>query len=174
VVEQVGGLVVVGEIPKLVNAKESWSEVVAQPPSPKLWGIGGVELVEHVGGGANEHGVTIENGLMSDVFEEHCFSDAVGSEQDEVASLTQEVEGDGGLDESTIDFLGPVPVEVCDGLESSELGAIEPTFEASARFVVGLDSGELLEDLDRGELFLSCSGEKVIEIFGEMSQAEPS
>ena len=65
--EEVGGVFVVGEIAKLVDAEQLWSKVLSQTLASELGRVG-VELVEHVGSGTNEHGVSIEHGLVGDVF----------------------------------------------------------------------------------------------------------
>ena len=109
---------------------------------------------------------------MSDVFEEHGFAESVGAEDEEVSALSDELETECGLDESAVDFLGPVPIKIGEGLEPADLGALEPAFEASAGFVVGLDAGEKLELLQGGESVLGGASEEVVEIIGESPESE--
>lgn len=109
---------------------------------------------------------------MSDAFEEHGFAKSVGAEDEEVSALSDELETECGFDESAVDFLGPVPIEVCDGLEPADLGALEPAFKASAGFIFGLDAGEKLELLQGGEAVFGGASKEVVEIVGESPESE--
>ena len=169
--EEVGGVFIVGEIAKLVDAKQLWSKILSQTLASELGRVG-VELVEHVGNGANEYGVSIEHGLVGDVFEDHGFAETVGAEHDEVASLAEELEGQGGLDGAAVDLLGPVPVEVCDGFETADFGEFETSLETSLDLVVDFETGELFEDLTGRELFLRGAGQEVIEVIGDVVETE--
>ena len=132
----------------------------------------GVELIEHIGSGANEHGVSFEHGLVSDVFENHGFAKSIGAEHDEVSPLTEEVECHGGFDGAAVDFLGPVPIEVDDGFEAADLGMFEPAYETTSPFVFDFDAGELFEHLNGGKLFLGGAGEKVIDVVSDVFEPE--
>ncbi len=171
VVEEVGGVFVVGEIAELIDAKQPGAKVLSQTLASELGRIG-VELVEHVGSGTNEHGVTFENGLVRDVFEDHGFAESVGAEHDEVASLAEEVEGQCRLDGAAVDPLGPVPVEVGDGFETADHGKFETALETPSHLVVDFDAGELFEDLTGRELFLGGAGQEVIEVVGDVVEIE--
>jgi len=167
-VEKVGGMVVVGKVAKLVNADESWPEVLTEAP-PSLFGRVAIELIEQFGGGAVEHGVAGEDGVVGDVFEDHGFADAVGTEEDEVSAFGDEVETEGGVDGGAVDVFGPAPVEVGHGLESSESGAFETSFEASVGFVFGFEGGELLQDGGGGPLVSGGSSDEVLKVEAEGS-----
>jgi len=170
-VEEVGGVLVIGEISELIDGKELWAKVLSKTAPTELRGIT-VEIVEKFGDGLDEYGVAFEQSLVSDVFEEHGFAESVGAEDEEVSALSDELETECGLDESAVDFLGPVPIEVSDGLEPADLGALESAFEASAGFVVGLDACEKLELLQGGEPVLGGASEEVVEIIGESPESE--
>ena len=169
--EEVGGVFVIGEIAQLVDAKQLWAKVLSQTLASELGGIG-VELVEHVGNGTNEHGVAFEHGLVGDVFEDHGFAEPVGAKDDEVASLAEEVEGQCGLDGAAVDLLGPVPVEIGDGFESTDFGEFETALETPTDLAIDFDTGELFEDLTGREPFLRGAGQEVIEVVGDVVETE--
>ena len=171
VVEEIGGVLVIGEISELIDGKKFWAKVLSKTSPTELRGIT-VEIVEKFGDGLDEYGVAFEQSLVSDVFEEHGFAESVGAEDEEVSAVSDELKAQGGLNESAVDFLGPVPIEVGEGLEPANLGALEPAFEASAGFIVGLDAGEKLELLYGGESVLGDSSEEVVEVVSESPEAE--
>jgi hypothetical protein len=82
---------------------------------------------------------------VGDVFGDHRFAEAVGAEQEKVASFGNELQGEGGFNEVAVDFLGPVPVEVGDGLEAAEVSVAQAPFDAAPGAVLKLLSGELIE-----------------------------
>ena len=104
-----------------------------------------------------------ESGLVGEVLGDHGLAEAVGAEQNEVAALLDEVEGQGALDDVALDLLGPVPVEVGDGLEAADAGALEASLEAAPRTFGQLEADDLLDDLARREAALGGAGQEVLE-----------
>ncbi len=92
-----------------------------------------MEIGKDLGGGAEHHAVASLKGGVGDVFRDHRFPQTVGTHQDEIASFGNEVQCQGALDDGTVDFLGPVPLEVGDGFEAADMRALEAAFEGTTR-----------------------------------------
>src|SRR6185369_9701734 len=118
-VEQVGSVVVVGVVSDLVDAEQVGS-CVGGDLSSSSFGRVAVDVVEQLGGGAEEDTVSGEYGLVGDVLGDQGLADAVGSEQEEVSTFAHKVEGEGALEQGAVDPLGPVPVEIGEGLEGAD------------------------------------------------------
>lgn len=58
-----------------------------------------------------------------DVLDQHGLAGAVGFEHDDLSAFAGKVERDGAFELGSVDLLGPVPVEVGNGLESAEPAA---------------------------------------------------
>jgi hypothetical protein len=102
--------------------------------------------------------------MVSNVFGNHGFSQTLRSNENDVFGSSDEVQREGALDGVARDFLGPVPIEVGDGFESTELAASGPTFETSSGAVLLLKFGDAFEELARGKALLSGMGKQVIEL----------
>ncbi len=57
-----------------------------------------MQVSEQFWRGAEDNGVTSEDAVVSNVFGEHGFAQAVGAQQDEIARFGDEVECEGALD----------------------------------------------------------------------------
>jgi hypothetical protein len=56
------------------------------------------------------------------------FAHSDGTQKDDVGFLGQELQTEQILDLEPIDFLGPVPAELFEGLDDREAGSFDPTF----------------------------------------------
>jgi hypothetical protein len=110
-VEQVGGVGVVGEIADLVDVEQARSGVAGETAAKSLRPARAQVFDQLRGGGAQDREAGHDR-LMCDVPGDHGLAEAVGADQGEVASLTDELERERALDEVAFDLLGPVPVEV--------------------------------------------------------------
>src|SRR5215207_1581964 len=169
--EEVGGVIVVGEVADLVDAEQVGSSVGGDLSASLLWRVA-VDVVEQLGGGAEEDRVAFEDGLFGDVLGEQCLADAVWSEQDEVSALAQEVQVQGAFDEGPVDLAGPAPVEVCDGLEGAESAVGASSFEGSPGAVGGFQSQDLFDEGSGCEPVLGGAGDEVVEGVGGGAHAE--
>ena len=59
--------------------------------------------------------------VLCDVFEDHGFADAVGSDEHGVVAAFDEVEAEKLLDRSSIDLLWPRPIEVDHGFGGADM-----------------------------------------------------
>ena len=57
------------------------------------------------------------------------FAQSVGAQKDDVGFLGQELQTEQILDLEPIDFLGPVPAELFEGLDDREAGSFNPPFD---------------------------------------------
>ena len=115
--EQIGIAVVVGEIAKFVDAQQLEAAVVAESAVESACGFGAREVEKEFGGRDEEGRMTGLHGAICDVLGQHGLAQALGSDQYDIAILGEEVESEGGFDESPVDSLGPVPVEVAHWFE---------------------------------------------------------
>jgi len=133
----------VGEVSDFVDDQEVLPGVEAQPALKQGVGVEGGEFAEHAGGGCEAHGMAFEDGAVGDIGGDGGLADAIGSDQDEVGGLVEEVEGHEVLDGHAVASPWPVPVEVGERLELSEAGVGEASLEASGApfFLLPRDQG---------------------------------
>ena len=82
--EQVGVAIAVGQVPQLVDDEEARFRVMHQPPGQCHRAILAGKIVEHLTGGGESHGVSAEDGLVSDVLSDGRLADAVGPDEQRV------------------------------------------------------------------------------------------
>jgi len=80
-----------------------------------------MEFLQQRGRGAEQDRVSRQHGGMADVLGDHGLAQAIGTDQNQVTSLGEEVQGQCPFDHIAFDFLGPRPVEVGHGLELLDL-----------------------------------------------------
>ena len=90
------------------------------------------ELAEQLAGAGEQHGVTVDHRLMGDVAGEGGFADPVGADQDGVGCVLEEVERHQRLEGCAVAAFGPVPIEVAERLETSDMSGAQAALEASA------------------------------------------
>src|SRR5271157_4556763 len=88
--QQVGSVSVVGEVTTFIDDQQVGAGIEAEIAAAAGGGIA-LEVGEQVAGGAKESGVAGEHGGVGDILGDHRFSEPVGSADDEVAALGQEV-----------------------------------------------------------------------------------
>src|SRR5271166_4609353 len=64
--------------------------------------------------------------LPSDVLRQGRLADAVGTDDDDIGGLLEEVERHQRLDGGSVAALGPVPVEVAQRLEAADMSGLQP------------------------------------------------
>ena len=143
------------------------SGVEAQPALEQGIAVEGGELAEDACGGCEAHGMALQHGAAGDICGDCGLSDAVGSDQDEIGCLLEEVECHEVLDGHAVASSGPVPVEVGEGLELSEAGVGEASFEASAAplFFLPVDQGGQPSGPDRRQAILADPRDLHRELF---------
>ena len=90
--DQVGGACVVGEISELIDDQQHWACVVPQAAFERAGGLLSVEVKQQVGGGGEESGVSGEDGLVGNVLRQHCFPQALRTNEDDVLATGEEIE----------------------------------------------------------------------------------
>src|SRR5277367_3806767 len=172
--EQVGVSVVEGEVADLVEDEQSDVGVVAQASLECARGLLCAEVEQSLCGGDEEDGAPGEDGVVGEILGNGGLAEAAGSDEDDVSGGGEEVQGEQGFDQGSVDGVGPVPVEVGDGLELLEATAGEAPLEASPGAIFVLESGNVLEQLGRSPALLGGEGDDVIEGGGGDGQAERS
>src|SRR5262245_13333587 len=94
-----------------------------------------------------------------------------GADEDQIAGFGEEVEGEGTLDEGSVDFLGPVPVEVGHGFETAQAGLGEAAFQAAAGLVRRFAAGDFFQQLAGGPALGGGAGQQVVEALSGEEQA---
>lgn len=110
---------------------------------------------------------------MADVLSDHGLAQTIGADQNKVASLGEEVQGQGTFDHIAFDLLGPRPVEV--GHRLKLLGSL-----TAATFVPGCD-GRVRRPRSRPQMFQNLAWrpalfggarQKVVHVAGHGMQAD--
>ncbi len=78
------------------------------------------DLVKQIGGGAKQNAVAGGDGGVGDVLGKECFTEAIGSDQNEIARLGDEIESQSAFDQIAVDFGGPAPVEIGERLKAAD------------------------------------------------------
>ena len=114
------------------NDEKAGTGVVAQAAAQSGVAVEGGEVSEHLAGTGEQHGVAVDQCLIGDVAGERRLADAVGTDQDDVGGVGEEVERHQRLDSGAVATLGPGPVEVGERLEAADMGGAQPALEAAA------------------------------------------
>ena len=88
-VEQVGRLVIEGQIPDLIDAQQANIGVGAQFAAAAFRSLA-VQFFQQRRGGAKQHGMTGQHGGVADVLRDHGLAQTVAAHQDEIAGLAAE------------------------------------------------------------------------------------
>ena len=123
----------VGQITDLIDHQESGGGVVAQAAAQSGVAVEGREIAQQFAGTGKQHGMAVEDRLMGDVLGEHGLADAIGSDQNGVAGVLEEVECHQGLDGGAVAAFRPSPVEIAQRFEAADMGAGQAPFQAAAR-----------------------------------------
>ena len=101
---------------------------------------------------------------MGNVLGDHGFAETLSCDEDDVFSRGDEVERECGLDGVSRNFLGPIPIEISDGFESTELAASGSSLQTPSRAVSLLEVCDVFEELTRGKALFCGVGNEVIEL----------
>ena len=142
--KQVGGAGVVREIANFVDAEDLGAGIEGELTTAECGRVT-LQVSEQFWGGAEDDGVTSEDGRVSNVFDEHGFAEAIGAEQDEVAGFGDEVEGQSALDEGAVDLFRPKPIEVGEWFEAAQAGQAQAAFETAPGLVAYFRRRDLFE-----------------------------
>lgn len=137
-VQEVGGVVVIGKIGKLIDDEQLWSDIGLKPSVAERWGIA-LEMLNDIGGGAKQDGMAGKDSTVGDVPGDHGFAETVATDEYEIACFTDEIKGEGLFDNDAIDLSGPVPVEISHGFEATDAREAETMFETEAGAFGGFD-----------------------------------
>ena len=91
-----------------------------------------MQISQDVGSGTEQDRVTGLSGGMRDILGNHRFSEAVSAHQDQVASFGDEVQSERAFDRGTVDFGGPVPIEVGHGFKATDAGVLKAPLQGTA------------------------------------------
>src|SRR4051794_25143430 len=76
--------------------------------------------------------MALDQGLVGDVLCQHRLADAVRADQHDVGGLAKELERHQRIDAEAIAALGPIPVEVAERLEATDMSRAQPSLQAAA------------------------------------------
>src|ERR1700684_3831851 len=90
------------------------------------------QFTEQLAGGGEQNSMTVDHRLMCEIAGQGGFTDAVWANQHGVGCVLEEVEAHQRLEGSPIDRRGPAPIEVAQGFEAADMGALKAALEAAA------------------------------------------
>ena len=76
--------------------------------------------------------MAVDHRLMGEITGQGGFADAIRADQHGVGRVLEEVEGHQRFEGCPVDGGGPVPVEVAQGFEATDMCALKATLEATA------------------------------------------
>jgi len=130
--QQIGVAVGIGEVADLIDGEEIGTGIVAQPPPQGGIAVERGEIAEQLPGACEQHGMALDERLMCDVAGEGRFTHPVGTDQDDVGGVLEEVERHQGFEGRAIGAFGPLPIEVAGRFEAADVCGAEPTLQAAA------------------------------------------
>ncbi len=128
--EQVSGARVVAEIPHLVDAKQLRTRVVTKSVLKGVRRLALGQIGKQSARGGKQSRNAVQNRLVTEILRQHGLADAIGTEEDQILCLRDEVETEGLLQRISVDALGPRPVEVREGSEAAQVCSGNATLQA--------------------------------------------
>ena len=105
---------------------------MAQAASQRGIAVERAKVAEQLARAGEQDRVPLDQRLVGDVLRQGRFADAVGTDDDDIGGLLEEVERHQRLDGGAVAALGPVPVEVAQRLEAADMSGLQPPFQAAA------------------------------------------
>src|ERR1700749_3027808 len=104
---------------------------MSQPAAQSGIAVERGQFTEQLAGGGEQNSVTVDHRLMGEIARQGGFADAVRANQHGVGCVLEEVEAHQRLEGSPVDRRGPVPVEVAQRFEATDMGALKAPLEAA-------------------------------------------
>jgi hypothetical protein len=95
-------------------------------------------------GGAEQDGVARQHRLIADVLGDHCLAQPVGTHQDQVAGLGEEVQRQRAFNDIAFDLGGPGPIEIGHGLKLLDLRKAQPPFQTAVGAIGNLGLRQMI------------------------------
>ena len=105
---------------------------MAQAATQRGIAVERAEIAQQLARAGEQDRVPLDQRLVGDVLGQGRLADAVGTDDDDIGGLLEEVERHQRLDGGAVAALGPVPVEVAQRLEAADMGGLQPTLQAAA------------------------------------------
>ena len=124
------------------------------------------EVEQELGGGEEEDRAALEDGVVRDVLRDHRLAETLRGDEDDVARIGEEVDGEGAVDDLPVDLSGPCPVEVDHWLEAADVAVRETALEATSDPMLVFDVDDVLEKLCRAPALAGGAGDEIVERVG--------
>jgi hypothetical protein len=168
--EQVGRPGVVGEIAHLVDDQEGRLAIVLETAGQAACRVLRAEVEQELRRGREQDVMAGQHGLIGDVLGDHRFPQPLSGDQNQIVTLDQEVQAQGGVDGGAIEVSGPGPVERTHGGEAPDFRAGEAPLQGTAGAVLEFGLDEVLEELGGAEAPLGGQGDQIVEVGGRVMQ----
>ena len=152
--EQVSAGLVDREIAQFVEDQDTGSNVTTQFLLEPAGGLCSGEGVDHVDGAGEQHAVVMVACSEPHGNGEVALAQADPADEDDVGGLVDELQTEEVLDLQTVEFLGPVPLELVEGLTHRESGEAHAPFDGAVLSAVRFALDEAVEEGDGITLFL--------------------
>jgi hypothetical protein len=116
--------------------------------------------------------VAVQDRLVDEILGDHRLAEPLCADEDETLGVGEKVEGEDTLDEGPVDLLGPVPLEIGDGLEAAQPGALEAALQAAPGAVLEFGGRERFEERDGRPAVFGRAREQIVEVVGDAGEAQ--
>ncbi len=127
--EEIGAVLIDGEVTNLVQEEDVGATVSAKLAFEQASLLSGGEIIDDADGVGEEHRVAFLAGGEPEGGGKVGLSDADGAEEHHVGLLGNELQAEEVLNLEAVDLLGPIPLELLQGLEDREAGGLDASFD---------------------------------------------
>jgi len=127
--EQIGTVLVDREISHLVQGQEFRGQILLELTLEDAPLLGGGQVVDDADGIGKEYGVALLAGGIAQGGGQVRLPQSDSSQENDIGFLSDELQSEEVLHLETVDFLGPVPVELFEGFEDREAGGLDASFD---------------------------------------------
>jgi hypothetical protein len=89
---------------------------------------------------------------VGDVLSDHGLAQTIRADKDKVARFGDEIQSEGALNQITVDFQGPTPIEIGDRFEAADAYLTQEPLEGAWSPLRELGGGDLLKQSMRRQL----------------------
>lgn len=170
--QEVGAGFVDGEVADFVENQNAWPGIFAQLELELPGGLSTGEGVDDIDGGCKEDGVPLLAGGETQGGGEMSFAKTNAADEHDIDEVVDKLQTEEILDLGTIDFLGPVPLELLECFAHGKAGESHASFDGAVLSSLGFAFDELGEEGDVVAVLFGGKLGEVVEVLVDEGEFE--